>query len=52
MCEALHHKVINLERIRIMNINLGNIKDGQFREIKGTELKTLLTSFNLEKNTN
>lgn len=48
MCEALHHKVIDLERIRIMNINLENIKDGQFREVKGTELKTLLSSLNLE----
>ncbi len=50
MCEALHHKVINLERIRIMNIDLGNIKDGQFKEIEGDKLKNFLALLNLENN--
>ena len=47
MCEALHHNVIDLKRIRIMNIELGNIAYGEFREIKGKELETLLKSLNL-----
>lgn len=47
MCEALHHNVIDLKRIRIMNVELGNIAYGEFREIKGKELETLLKSLNL-----
>lgn len=42
MCEALHHKVIDLKRIRVMNIDLGKVKDGEFREIKDEELNTFL----------
>lgn len=37
MCEALHHKVIDLKRERIMNINLGKIPDGKYMEIIGEE---------------
>lgn len=47
MCEALHHKVVDLKRIRIMNVELGKIAYGEFREIKGEELDTLLKSLNL-----
>jgi len=47
MCEALHHKVIDLKRIRIMNIELGKLNEGEYREIKGEELDTLLKSLNL-----
>lgn len=42
MCEALHHKVIDLKRIRILNITLGNIKEGEYREIKEKELNEFL----------
>lgn len=42
MCEALHHNVINLKRIRVMNIELDKIPLGGFREIKGEELETFL----------
>lgn len=48
MCEALHHKVIDLRRIRIMNIELGKIPFGEFEEIKGKELGTLLKSLKLK----
>jgi len=48
MCEALHHKVVNLKRIRIMNIELGKLNEGEYREIKGAELDTLLKSLNLK----
>ncbi|MCX6754670.1 MAG: pseudouridine synthase [Candidatus Nomurabacteria bacterium] len=47
MCEALHHNVINLKRIRVMNIELDKIPLGEFREIKGKELETFLTSLSL-----
>ena len=42
MCEALHHKVIDLKRIRILNIELNNIKEGEYREIKEKELNEFL----------
>ncbi|MDE2030877.1 MAG: rRNA pseudouridine synthase [Patescibacteria group bacterium] len=47
MCEALHHTVVDLKRIRIMNIELEKIPLGAFEEIKGDKLKTLLESLNL-----
>lgn len=47
MCEALHHTVVNLKRIRIMNIELGKLNEGEYREIKGEELNTLLKSLQL-----
>jgi 23S rRNA pseudouridine2604 synthase len=47
MCEALHHNVIDLKRIRIMNIELEKTLYGEFREIKGKELDELLKQLNL-----
>ncbi len=47
MCEALHHKVIDLRRIRIMNIELDKIPFGGFVEIRGKELDELLKSLKL-----
>ncbi len=47
MCEALHHSVVNLKRIRIMNVELGNINEGEYRAINGAELDTLLKSLQL-----
>lgn len=47
MCEALHHEVIDLKRIRIMNIELGKLSIGEYREIKGEELNEFLKSLNL-----
>lgn len=44
MCEALHHNVIDLQRIRIMNIELGKLKTNTYREIKDNELKVFLSS--------
>ena len=48
MCEALHHKVVDLKRIRIMNVELGKIMYGEFREIKGEELDELLKALKLQ----
>jgi len=47
MCEALHHEVTDLKRIRIMNIELGKLALGEYREITGNELNTLLESLSL-----
>lgn len=41
MCEALGCRVISLERIRIMNISLGNLKKGTYRMIQGKEREEL-----------
>ncbi len=47
MCEALYQKVIDLKRIRIMNIELGNLKPGEYKEITGKDLQTFLKSLKL-----
>ncbi len=47
MCEALFQKVVDLKRIRIMNIELGKIKPGEYKEIRNKELKDFLSSLKL-----
>lgn len=47
MCEALHHNVIDLKRIRVMNIELGKTPLGEWREIKNGELDIFLKSLKL-----
>lgn len=42
MCSALFQEVADLKRERIMNIKLGNLKQGGLREIKGGELSIFL----------
>lgn len=42
MCEACHYKVIDLFRIRIMNLDITGIKEGKYREIKELEYNELL----------
>lgn len=46
MCDELSYKVIDLKRIRILNIKLGNLKLGEYREIKGNELSKLFSLIN------
>lgn len=41
MCEALGFHVKALKRVRIMNIILGELKAGEYRELTGKELKAL-----------
>ena len=44
MCGYFNYKVINLKRVRIMNVELGNMKPGTIVEVTGdklTELKRL-----------
>ena len=41
MCEALGYKVTELKRVRIMNIELGNLKPGEYRKLPNAELNEL-----------
>lgn len=41
MCEALGYRVLSLKRIRIMNINLGRLKEGSYRTVTPPELEGL-----------
>lgn len=47
MCVALFQEVEDLQRTRIMNIELGNLSVGGHREIKGDELSTFLKGLDL-----
>jgi len=47
MCSALNQEVEGLKRIRIMNIKLGKIKSGQYKEIFGTELEEFLSALKI-----
>ena len=45
MCETFQYRVVNLKRVRIMNIKLGNLKEGAYRKItpeEWTELRAQL----------
>ena len=41
MCEALGYEVRDLVRVRIMNIRLGSLRDGQYRKLTDAELNEL-----------
>lgn len=43
MCKALGYKVVSLERIRIMNIRLGNLAKGTYRNVTREEIQSLLS---------
>ena len=47
MCDALTLPIKNLKRVRVMNIQLGNLKSNIYRKIEGEELKTFLNSLGL-----
>lgn len=42
MCEAFGYKVIRLLRVRIMNIRLGDLKSGDWREVTPEEMSGLM----------
>jgi 23S rRNA pseudouridine2604 synthase len=42
MCSALGYKAQRLQRVRIMNIHLGNLRPGQWRHLTSAELAGLL----------
>ena len=44
MCKTLGYEVTGLKRIRIMNVLLGKLEPGKYREISGEELSALYRS--------
>jgi 23S rRNA pseudouridine2604 synthase len=44
MCETLGYQVKSLKRIRVVNVKLGDLKPGEYREVTGAELKELYAS--------
>lgn len=48
MCAALGYQVEDLIRTRIININLGELRDGQVREIAGQEKENFLKHLRLK----
>ncbi len=46
MCEACGYRVLRLRRVRIMNINLGKLKVGTYRNVTDRELDKLLAALN------
>jgi len=47
MCEALGYRVLTLERVRIMNIRLGHLKRGRWRNLNEGELAELKQSLGM-----
>ncbi|MCR4274903.1 MAG: pseudouridine synthase [Candidatus Campbellbacteria bacterium] len=47
MCVALFQEVQDLKRVRIMNVELDDLTEGEHRELKGEELRTFLHTLEL-----
>jgi len=52
MCEVLGYEALDINRTRIMNIKLGNLKPGSYRVISGVELEELLFELGMENRNN
>lgn len=50
MCEALGCNVLELKRIRIMNIHLGTLKTGSWRRMTADEYQEMLSLLNMKNN--
>lgn len=51
MCAHLGYDVIMLKRVRIMNIQLGELQSGQWRQLNAKEIKTLKSLLKSSKST-
>jgi 23S rRNA pseudouridine2604 synthase len=49
MCEYLGYRVVRLKRIRIMNIQLGRLKTGDYRNVTAKEIEDLNNTFRQQK---
>lgn len=49
MCTALGYTVNKLKRVRILNINLGKLKSGEYEKITDEELNIFLKKLNINK---
>ncbi len=47
MCASEGYQVLELTRVRIMNIKLGDAKEGAYRDITGEEFLTFLKAIGL-----
>lgn len=50
MCEYFGYRVEKLERVRIMNIRLGDLKSGEYRHVTAEEYKQLLKMIQASSN--
>lgn len=51
MCQSFGYRVRDLNRVRIMNLELGNLQEGAYRQISGEEYKELLRLLGSEDET-
>ncbi|MBO6163691.1 MAG: pseudouridine synthase [Lachnospiraceae bacterium] len=51
MCEALGYHVVSLQRVRVMNIKLGNLPLAHWKRVEGKELKELYRLLGMEQKT-
>ena len=47
MCTALFQEVETLKRVRVMNVEIGSLKEDEFRKIEGDELVAFLSALGL-----
>ena len=50
MCQMLGYRVKTLKRVRIMNINLADLKEDTYRDVTAEELKVLTSLLEGSKN--
>lgn len=48
MCKTQGYEIASLKRVRVVNIELGNLKSGEYRELSGDELRSLYEECGLE----
>lgn len=48
MCKELGNEVVALKRVRILNIELGRLAYGKWRQVSGSELETLYNSVGMK----
>lgn len=49
MCQALGQCVVSLKRVRVLDITLGGLKPGEYRELTGAELDRLYVECGLKR---
>jgi 23S rRNA pseudouridine2604 synthase len=47
MCNKYDYQVLKLQRVRVMHIQLGKLKPGEWRDLSGEELSTLFKDLNI-----
>ena len=50
MCRAFQFHVISIKRVRVMNVELGTLKPGEYREVSGAEKENLYRQCGMLKN--